>query len=121
MRLASLLVLALLFAVPLGSQQEPTMTLPKVEHEMESHVEKTETTTRTCPAGYEGHFVDIPEGFDAAQRFAHGWATGPSLFDYEGRPSGEPGYTVCFKKSFMDEMRKNTDMTAARPLPPRGL
>jgi hypothetical protein len=91
---------ALLFA-----QSETTMILPKVEHHerTETHVEKHDDVTRSCPDGYEGHLVDIPVGFDG---YFNG--TGISINGWE---QGTQMFTVCFKIEFMEKLRKNPDMT----------
>lgn len=87
------------------------MTMPKVEHHKETRQETTDYVTSTCPEGYEGHFVDVNIGFDWDY-----WSWTPMS---QGMVIGTvPGYTICFKKSFMDQVRKSPDMLRARPEPP---
>jgi hypothetical protein len=103
----SIVAIFLLFA--LGEQQ---MVAPKVKKE--THVvpaETYETVTRSCPDGYEGHFVDTEIGF-GSERYSLGWSAGS--FSSSGQ-----GFTVCFDKKFMDEIRKNHDLLANRPPFPR--
>jgi hypothetical protein len=107
----ALIVLAWAFFAQ--SINEP-MVLPKVEHKTEKHEVTDETETRSCPVGYEGHFVDQRQGFDW-QYWAFGNVFGGVSIN------GEPAFTVCFKKGFMDELRKNKDMVRMRPSPPRGV
>ena len=111
-------LLALLLAGTAFSQTAtaPDMTVPKVERKTTQRTVQDEEVIRTCPAGYEGHFVDIQEGFD--WRYWNGATAliGPIEFGEHGIP----GYTICFSKKFMDEIRKNKDLVAPRPVPPRG-
>jgi len=106
MRKLAGIVLLLFF----GSQEQ--IVAPKVEHKKRTETQEYDDVTRSCPAGYEGHFVDTNTGF--------GWTTywnGAWAYVITGYP--EPGYTVCFKKEFMDEIRKNPELLAPRPAPPR--
>lgn len=96
MRLLSLL---LLLALP-----QSEMVAPTVEHHKETQTTVNDYVTRSCPAGYEGHFVVIAPGFDA--QFP---SIGTNLF------GSEMFYTVCFKKELMDGVRKNPDLAAMRP------
>ena len=96
-----------------GAQQQ--MVAPKVEHKKRTETQTYDEVIRSCPAGYEGHFVDVQEGFDFGR-----WVTGATFSG--GFTLGEPpGYTICFKKEFMDEIRKNPELLAPRPAPPRGV
>lgn len=88
--------------------QSDPITVPKVEHETKSYTSTVEIVKRTCPDGYEAHFVDIREGFDQGY-----WLSGTGLYNIS-----EPGYTICFKTDFMDKVRNNPEMLAARPSPP---
>jgi len=97
----------LFFLIP---QSEP-ITVPKVEHKTESYTYTTDTLTRTCPDGYEGHFVDLQIGFGDEYWFS---GYGLSL-------GAQQGYTICFKKDFMDKVRKNPEMIANRPALPKGI
>ena len=103
-----ILVAFLFFLMP---QSEP-ITVPKVEHKTETYSYTNEIITRTCPDGYEGHFVDTHTGFGGEY-----WLSGFSF----GFNSIDVGYTICFKKDFMDKVRKNPEMIANRPLPPKGV
>ena|SRR6266550_9354357 len=86
------------------------MVAPKVEHKKRTETQVYDEVTRSCPAGYEGHFVDTQTGFGYEYWNSGAWVgNGPSV----------PGYTVCFKKEFMDEIRKNPELLTARPAPPR--
>lgn len=89
------------------------MVAPKVEHKKRTETQTYDDVTRSCPVGYEGHFVDTRTGFDYAY-----WVGGTQLF-WSGNT--EPGYTVCFKKEFMDEIRKNPELLAPRPAQPRAI
>src|SRR6266550_1431749 len=86
------------------------MVAPKVERKTRTETQVYEQVTRSCPAGYEGHFVDTQTGFGDEY-----WVTNGSGLVLES----SPGYTVCFKREFMDEIRKNPDLLARRPAPPR--
>jgi hypothetical protein len=96
------------------------MVAPKVEHKKHEETTTYDEVIRSCPAGYEGHFVDVRAGFDwqywngegGSWSFAYGWG-----YNLDGQ--GEVGYTVCFKKEFMDKIRKNPDLLAPKPAPPR--
>lgn len=90
--------------------QSDPITVPKVEHKTQSYTSTVEVVERTCPDGYEGHFVDPQLGFDDEYWLRRGTVTvGP-----------ESAYTICFKKDFMDKVRKNPDMLTVKPSPPRG-
>lgn len=102
------IVLALL---AVGAQSE-SMVVPKVEHETKSSTTTYEVVTRSCPEGYKGHFVDYNAGFDAMNY----WVIGSGAFN---SLDGAPAYTVCFKKEFMEQVRKNKDLLTTRPLAPR--
>ena len=112
MRTAITVVLLAWFGWQTG--REP-MTVPKVEHHQRQQTQTYDEITRSCPAGYEGHFVDTEVGFDSSDRF---W-TGSSTFSTYPSYSGEPGYTICFDTKFMDGVRKNPELLIARPQPPR--
>lgn len=91
------------------------MVPPKIEHHTYETTQKHDTVTRSCPAGYEGHFVDKQEGFDSSfPQMIGSWGI-------EGYPSGAPAYTICFKNDFMEQIRKNPDLTTYRPAPPRAV
>ncbi len=95
--------------------QEP-MVAPKVEHHERKETQTYDDVTRSCPAGYEGHFVDIQQGFD--WRY---WDGGGYVFSGFPSAGSAPAYTVCFKKEFMDEIRKNPELLIPRPQPPHGV
>jgi len=105
----SLIAGSLLFLF--GAQQQ--MVAPKVEHKKRTETQVYDDVTRSCPVGYEGHFVDVHTGF--------GWEywNGGYGFSINGYGGGEPGYTVCFKQEFMDEIRKNPELLVVRPARPR--
>lgn len=104
---AAILAITLLAA---GFYQEQ-MVAPKVEHKQREETYKYDDVTRTCPDGYEGHFVDVQTGF-GIERY---WAG----IQYFAIGAGEFGYTICFKKEFMDKIKKNPELFAPRPLPPK--
>jgi hypothetical protein len=89
------------------------MVAPKVDKQTHTTTQTSVEVTRSCPAGYEGHFVDTRTGF--------GWEywNGGTGFGYFIGEYGEPGYTICFSKEFMDGVRKNPDLLTNRPMPPR--
>jgi hypothetical protein len=93
-----------------GVQEQ--MVAPKVERKKRTETQVYEEVTRSCPAGYEGHFVDTRTGFGPE----YWWGEQGFFISAYG---GELGYTVCFKKEFMDEIRKNPELIAERPLPPK--
>ena len=95
-----------------GWQQQ--MTVPKVEHTKRVETQTYDDVKRSCPAGYEGHFVDVELGFNSWDR---PWSSG--IIMGSGTGYSDPGYTICFDKKFMDEVRKNPELLVARPLPPR--
>jgi hypothetical protein len=97
-----ILAMAVIF---FGQSMDRQMVAPKVEKTPHTETQTYITVTRSCPAGYEGHFVDVEPDFDA--KF-------PSVSLYGGEFMGAPGYTVCFKKEFMDEIRKNPDLLTNR-------
>jgi hypothetical protein len=111
MRLITLASLALLM-------QSNPIVAPIVTHKDESYTQHVDRVTRTCPPGYEGHYVDQKLGFDSDY-----WAGGTGfVFSDSGTfTGGPPYYTICFDKKFMDEIRKNRDLSSQRPLPPRGV
>jgi len=92
------------------------MVAQKVEHKKRTETQTFDDVTRSCPDGYEGHFVDIGAGFDAMTITS--LDSFGTIESWQGRP---PGYTICFKKEFMDEIRKNPEMLVQRPAPPRAL
>jgi hypothetical protein len=102
---------ALLF---FGAQER--MVAPKVEHKKRTETQTHDDVTRSCPAGYEGHFVDIQPGFDSER-----WISQTLIYRLNQYGAGELGYTICFKKEFMDEIRKNPELLAPRPAPPKGV
>lgn len=108
---ASYIVLAFVLAaiVVYGQQpaKKPTMVLPTVTHKTEKVEQEYDHVTVSCPEGYEGHYVDRDAGFDIG--------VGSRLFVY-GSNEGEPGFTICFENSFMDEIRKHPEMLRARPI-----
>ena len=109
MRAIIALVALLSFSIPV---QDP-MVVPKVEHKKRTETQTYDDITRSCPEGYEGHFVDTRTGFD--------WQYWMGGYGFSNMIEPPPGYTVCFKKEFMDKLRANPDMLAPRPLPPRGV
>jgi len=92
-----------------GAQEQ--MVAPKVEHKKRTETQVYDEVTRSCPAGYEGHFVDTQTGFDYVYWLGN--------LQWSVSTGGIPGYTICFKKEFMDEIRKNPELLVARPAPPR--
>lgn len=86
------------------------MAVPTVTHKDDSYTQKVDTVTRKCPDGYEGHFVDQQAGFGWDDGYFNGGYFIPSAV-----------FTICFKKSFMDDVRKNKDLSTVRPDPPRGV
>lgn len=106
----SIAVGALLFFAGMQAEQ---MVTPKIEHHTYETTEKHDTVTRSCPVGYEGHYVDKQEGFDAV--FPE-----PNI-SWGGYVPGPPVYTICFKNDFMEQVRKNPDLTTYRPAPPRAV
>lgn len=95
-----------------GAQQQ--MVAPKVEHKKRTETQVYDDVTRSCPDGYEGHFVDTRTGFG----YEYWWSNG-GLWNTLQYDLGAPGYTICFDKKFMDEIRKNPALLVARPAPPR--
>jgi hypothetical protein len=91
-----------------AAQQQ--MVAPKIEHKKRTEMQTYDEVTRSCPQGYEAHFVDTREGFDWTY-----WNGGEGFYWGESIP----GYTVCFKKEFMDEIRKNPELLVPRPARPR--
>jgi hypothetical protein len=123
-RMRQAIVILLLLAVP-GLAQEstkddtpaimkaiqdakPAMVQPTVKHHDEVSTQHYDRVEVTCPAGYEGHFVDMQKGFG----FEY-WYGGTGFMI--GQP---PGYTVCFSDEFMKKLRANPEMLRARPEPP---
>jgi len=103
-----------------GSYNPGPMVAPKVEHKQRQQVETYDEVTRTCPEGYEGHFVDYQEGFDSRYYWSGGTGTASiGQIWIDGSGVREIGYTICFKKEFMDQIRKNPDLLAPRPAPPK--
>jgi hypothetical protein len=100
----------------LGTQQQ--MVAPKVEHKKHEQTTTYDEVIRSCPDGYEGHFVDFNSGFDYSYWMSTGNLT---MSTWSFSELGPPGYTICFKKEFMDEIRKNPDLLIARPAPPKGV
>jgi hypothetical protein len=94
-----------------GWVQQDQMTVPKVTHEKHETTQTYTTTKMECPAGYEGHFVDQYAGFES--HFEMGVATWGQ--------EGAPAFALCFKKDFMDGVRKNPDLSTYRPSPPRAV
>lgn len=82
--------------------------VPKSEHEVHTYQreEKSDITHRTCPQGYEGHFVDSHIGIDTFDE--------PLMYGYS-----QPleSYAVCIKKETMDAVRKNPDLKIYRQYP----
>jgi len=92
------------------------MVAPKVEHKKRTETQVYDEVTRSCPDGYEGHFVDIQAGFGGSSGYN---GSNNNLVFYQTIFGPEAGYTVCFKKEFMDEIRKNPELLVQRPAPPR--
>ena len=87
------------------------MVAPKVEHKKRTETQVYDEVTRSCLDGYEGHFVDEQVGFTERGHLGmSGWIS---------EWGSGPGYTICFKKEFMDEIRKNPEMLVQRPAPLR--
>jgi hypothetical protein len=103
--------IAALFLVFFGAEQQ--MVAPKVEHKKHETTQTYDEVIRSCPAGYEGHFVDINAGFD----YSSFWSSS-GYFTYP-ESGGQLAYAVCFDKKFMDEIRKNPELLAQRPAPPK--
>lgn len=103
------LIAAVIVAVAICEGQapskKPAMVMPTVTHKTEKVQQEYDHVTVTCPDGYEGHFVDRDAGFD--------FGVSPLAFYGD---SGAPGFTICFEKSFMDEVRKHPEMLRARPV-----
>jgi hypothetical protein len=105
MKIVAMMVLAALLGIP-----QDSMTVPQVKHEKHTTETTTDYVTRTCPDGYEGHFVDVDPGFNGKYEgilFSNG---------SPAEPQGPLGYTICFKKEFMDQVRKNPDLLTPRPI-----
>ena len=99
------------------SADKPVMVQPHVTHRDEAQTTHYDIVTHTCPEGYEGHYVDQRPGFESDYWLSlggEGWIPFNTF-------SSDPAFTVCFEKKFMDELRKNPDMKAMRPQPPRGV
>jgi hypothetical protein len=104
-------LIALVMLLVAAQATAPEMTVPKIEHKTIQRTVQDEEITVTCPEGYEGHFVDHETGFDWQQ----GYFNGGTSFNL----GPEWGYTICFSKKFMDEIRKNQELLRPRPSPPR--
>jgi hypothetical protein len=91
--------------VHLDPVPKPPMVAPTVTHHDVSSVQHYDRVEISCPDGYEGHFVDVDNGFE--WNWNHGIQMGMPL-----------GYTVCFSKEFMDQIRANPDLLRQRPAPP---
>ena len=100
----NVILISLLLATPLQTQKEP-MVAAKVTHHKEVTTQEYDRVYVSCPDWYEGHLVDIPIGFD----------TPANSIDFRVNFDGPVGYAVCFKRDFMDELRKNPDLLRARP------
>lgn len=94
-----------------GIQEQ--LVAPRVEHKKHAETFTYDEVTRSCPVGYEGHFVDTRTGF-GSEYWNGGWG-----LSWSSTYQSEPGYTVCFKKEFMDKIRENPELLVARPAPPR--
>lgn len=107
MRLAIVLLAALFQLVftppPITDGQAGDSTVPATAtHHIQKYVQTDDFVERTCPEGYEGHFVDPHDGF---------FADAPVLQLGEGQAV----FAVCFKKDFMDKLRKNPDALMVKP------
>ena len=107
------LLVLILFVLSLPQSD---MTVPVVEHHPSSYTTTTDSITHKCPEGYEGHYVDIQPGFDFDYWGFGGYSQvyGSNLYS-----PGPSAYTICFKKEFMDKIRKNPELQSNRPAPPR--
>lgn len=107
-------IVTLILLISFGWQASaPSMIVPKVEHHQHQEIKTYDVITRSCPDGYEGHFVDVQPGFDNGY-----WSNG--VLANQGfmiQTVDTPGYTICFSVKFMDEVRKNPDLLAVRPGP----
>ena len=93
-----------------SSKLSAPMVMPNVQHHDEQQTTHYDIVTRTCPDGYEGHFVDMQQGFDGGfDPVTEGlWVNG-----YQGGPEM---FTVCFTREFMEKLRKDKDMRARKPV-----
>jgi len=102
--------------ISVTSDPGPSITVPKVDKKIEKQVQEYTTVTRTCPAGYEGHFVDPDVGFDGLTTNGELFNSGSGYYTFGSESGGPPMYTMCFKKEFMDLVRKNPDLIATKPI-----
>jgi hypothetical protein len=103
--------LVFLIGMFLQQRQHAQMVAPTVTHHEEKSVQTYDRVEITCPAGYEGHYVDQPIGFDGSAGGPYGfWMNG------SGGGSGPPAYMICFSNEFMEQIRKNPELLRARPV-----
>ena len=100
---------AILMAMQQSKDNKPDMVVPTVTHHQEIQTERYDRVEITCPEGYEGHFVDPSPGFDGFSSWPGG---GVGIWE----PSDQRGYTVCFKKEFMDKIRSNPELLRSKPI-----
>ena len=84
--------------------------VPKVTHTDRAVTTHYDDVELSCPEGYEGHFVDVQPGFQAAPTVSWGVYVGGTL---EAR--GEQMYAICLDKKFMEKVRKNPEYLRERP------
>ena len=96
-------------------QSTPPMLGAKVEHHERTETQTHDEVTVSCPDGYEGHFVDENTGF------GYEYWMGSSGYGFSYNISGTPGYTICFDKKFMDDIRKKPELLRMRPPQPHGV
>jgi hypothetical protein len=111
----SLFLAVVLTTVRATNALQQQMIAPKVEKSVNRMIQEQTTITRTCPAGYEAHFVFVHEGFDTPMASL----TTSGNFTYGELSTGPEVYAVCFKNGFMDEIKKNPDLKTTPPPPPR--
>lgn len=109
-RISSLSVILVLWIVGMalilrGQSPKPPANDQKIigaTVERATRIEQREVTEIkiTCPAGYEGHFVDREVGFQSTQSFG----LTPSY-----------AFVICFDTKFIDDVRKNPALTQPRP------
>lgn len=93
----------------------PAITMPMIDREVKTVTTEKVTVNRTCPAGYEGHYVDVQAtNFNPQFPIMNGPLNGGG---WSGS-SGDVVYAVCFKNDFMETLKKNPDSISLRPSSP---
>jgi hypothetical protein len=109
MKLAAMVVLICAFVGYWQDQSAQSMIPATVTHHRQKMVTYDDQVDVTCPAGYEGHWVDLNKGFEGDTETA-------IAFGSAGGGYSRYAYAICFSEKFMNSIRNKPGILRGVPI-----